>query len=590
MNDTLIRQWLLNNSSYIANNNIITDALHALGWLIVKLLRSLTDACESLYQIVFQLIDFTTWNSLEDFLDQFRYAFTAFLTLAIFALGIMLIFNHEKKPKIIINLCLAAFILCGSTAVLSGINSSLKAWNNALLDSQSSSSSELIRGSLIDWLYIDGNSSIASITPDNIKSYIYPSISGTDIDMIDINATIDYDDDALSADAKSVFSKKLLYIYGSEGKLTDVSNGILGTGVFNEFYYRYHVDFFTLYLKLFALLIVYLCMAYKVVRLIIEIVQARVVAVLYAADMTSHQKTVRILCSIRDSYFILLLITVFVKVYILAQLYIDSEINANPLVKAIMTLFLAFAIIDGPNFIQQLTGVDAGLQSGFGKLYAAVKTSEMITSMVSRAGHTAAHTGHSIFHSSDQSHTTNKEASSPIMDDSQQNGTNPNVHTATKENGTRNINNQEAGATYENKSENSSTDKNADTSSINLHTQKENSTNIDHTEQTATDLNSDSNSPMNNESILSDLDSRQPIQHPEEDNPLHAFNPAESSSTENSTFEKMEADLHTINSNEVYGTSGLEKENIVSYKNTTKNHPTIDHDKPNYPGKEINHE
>ena len=235
MNDTLIRQWLLNNSSYIANNNIITDALHALGWLIVKLLRSLTDACESLYQIVFQLIDFTTWNSLEDFLDQFRYAFTAFLTLAIFALGIMLIFNHEKKPKIIINLCLAAFILCGSTAVLSGINSSLKAWNNALLDSQSSSSSELIRGSLIDWLYIDGNSSIASITPDNIKSYIYPSISGTDIDMIDINATIDYDDDALSADAKSVFSKKLLYIYGSEGKLTDVSNGILGTGVLMSF-------------------------------------------------------------------------------------------------------------------------------------------------------------------------------------------------------------------------------------------------------------------------------------------------------------------------------------------------------------------
>lgn len=255
-----------------------------------------------------------------------------------------------------------------------------------------------------------------------------------------------------------------------------------------------------------------------------------------------------------------------------------------------MTLFLAFAIIDGPNFIQQLTGVDAGLQSGFGKLYAAVKTSEMITSMVSRAGHTAAHTGHSIFHSSDQSHTTNKEASSPIMDDSQQNGTNPNVHTATKENGTRNINNQEAGATYENKSENSSTDKNADTSSMNLHTQKENSTNIDHTEQTATDLNSDSNSPMNNESILSDLDSRQPIQQPEEDNPLHTFNPAESSSTENSTFEKMEADLHTINSNEVYGTSGLEKENIVSYKNTTKNHPTIDHDKPNYSGKEINHE
>ena len=43
MNDTLIRQWLLNNSSYIANNNIITDALHALGWLIsgsIKIVQS----------------------------------------------------------------------------------------------------------------------------------------------------------------------------------------------------------------------------------------------------------------------------------------------------------------------------------------------------------------------------------------------------------------------------------------------------------------------------------------------------------------------------------------------------------------------
>lgn len=34
-------------------------------------------------------------------------------------------------------------------------------------------------------------------------------------------------------------------------------------------------------------------------------------------------------------------------------------------------LFLAFALIDGPNIIEKLTGVDAGLKSGFGKLAAA---------------------------------------------------------------------------------------------------------------------------------------------------------------------------------------------------------------------------
>lgn len=563
MNNSAIRTWLLENSTFAVNSDIITDALHSLGWMIVQLLQSLADACETLYRVVFQLIDFTTWTSLESFLEQFRYAFIAFLTLALVALGIMLIFNHEKKPKIIINLCLAAFILCGSTAVLSGINSALKVWNNTLLDTQTTSSNELVRGSLIDWFYIDDTVAIADITSDNIENYIYPSVTDTDIEMIDINETIDYDEADISDDAKSIFSKKLVYVYGADGELTDVYDGVLGTGLFNEFYYRYHVDFFTLYLKLIALLIVYLCMAYKVVRLIIEIVQARVVAVLYAADMTSHQKTARILCAIRDSYFILLLITVFVKIYILAQLYIDSMIDAGALVKAIMTLFLAFAIIDGPNFIQQLTGVDAGLQSGFGKLYAAARGSEMLAFMFTRSAHAATHAVHSHAATSGSRNSAAQNAvHSASIDNSQQSGASPDMdHTGAASMDTQN----DAANT---------TDSNADPN-INANQEpsgmngQDSASHMDtHDRATSADMDEKSDGYVQpSQTVDPDMDAQQAS-----GDPLNTFNPEENRTTANNTFEKMDADLHSPNINDAYESSGMEKENIVHYKSPSMPH------------------
>ena len=561
MDNSAIRTWLLENSTYAVNSDIITDALHSLGWMLVQLLQSLADACETLYRVVFQLIDFTTWTSLESFLGQFRYAFTAFLTLALIALGIMLIFNHEKKPKIIINLCLAAFILCGSTAVLSGINSALKVWNSTLLDTQATSSNELIRGSLIDWFYIDDTATIADITSDNIENYIYPSVTDDDIEMIDINETIDYDEADISDDAQSVFSKKLVYVYGADGELTDVYDGVLGTGLFNEFYYRYHVDFFTLYLKLIALLIVYLCMAYKVVRLIIEIVQARVVAVLYAADMTSHQKTARILCAIRDSYFILLLITVFVKIYILAQLYIDSMIDAGALVKAIMTLFLAFAIIDGPNFIQQLTGVDAGLQSGFGKLYAAARGSEMLAFMFTRSAHAATHAvhGHRATSGSHSSAAQNAVHSASI-DNSQQSGTSPDMD---QTDGAASMDGHGDAANATDQHGDPDTNMNQDPSAMNG---QGSASHMDaHDSATSADMEGNADDYVQpSQTVDPDMDAQQAS-----GDPLNTFDPEENRATANNTFEKMDADLHSPNINDAYGSSGMEKEDIVHYKSSS---------------------
>ena len=47
-------------------------------------------------------------------------------------------------------------------------------------------------------------------------------------------------------------------------------------------------------------------------------------------------------------------------------------------------LFIAFAVIDGPNIIQKLTGIDAGLSSGTGKIMAGIQASRIAGMMMSK--------------------------------------------------------------------------------------------------------------------------------------------------------------------------------------------------------------
>lgn len=377
MNNDQILDWLISNSEFMNMNDILLSVIRKIGWLFINLLCKLADACESLYTIVFDLIDFTTWNVFENFVSDFNYVFLGLLAVAIFALGLILVLNHEKRPKILISICIAAFVISGSSAALSSINTVLKEWNSALLETSASSATDLVKGNLLDWLYIDSKTDIADVNENNAESFIYDTFTDKDLALINITETIDYEEAELSENGKDIFSKKVIYGNNGASVLGDIEKGLLDVSFLGEYYYRYHVDYFTLILKLLAMILVYLCMAYKVVQLIMEIVQARIVAVLYSADITSTQKISRILCSIRDSYFVLLLITVFVKVYILVQTYIDTSIDANDFVKAIMILFVAFTVMDGPAFIQQLTGIDAGLKSGWGKIFAATQIVSM---------------------------------------------------------------------------------------------------------------------------------------------------------------------------------------------------------------------
>ena len=96
--------FYLNNGDLLTQNDIVTGALRTIGFWLLKVLTTVADACRQLYDITFGLIDFTTWPKINTFIENFKPVFVALMAISIFALGIMLIANHEKKPKIAINI------------------------------------------------------------------------------------------------------------------------------------------------------------------------------------------------------------------------------------------------------------------------------------------------------------------------------------------------------------------------------------------------------------------------------------------------------------------------------------------------------
>ena len=74
----------------------------------------------------------------------------------------------------------------------------------------------------------------------------------------------------------------------------------------------------------------------------------------------------------------------------IATEYISGK-NWNGFTKGMFLLFIAFAVIDGPNLVQRITGLDAGLSDGMQKVMSAYYAGGMMAGAARGAGHIAFH-------------------------------------------------------------------------------------------------------------------------------------------------------------------------------------------------------
>lgn len=384
-----------NNADILENNSIISSAIRSLLWYITKAIVFIADASEKLYDTAFGFIDITLNDKVSAFIDAFKPVIVGIMALSLLYLGFVFILSHDKKPNLAINICIFALVVTMGTTLFAELNSGILAFKtgvDSITDKKNSSQVyKVIDDNLIDLVDIaslDGSKfkSLVKLdfahanknSKDGKDTYYHSGINRETFSQIDYNEVLNYDAAQFNWDtaSKKILQNKLnVVVPGKKFTTREVYNGFgWNSGddadMGNEFYYRYKFHFLNAWISLAALIIIYITMSYKCVRVEFELVVARLLAFLYSAELSGGEKIKKILVFIRDSYILLCITVICIKVYGIMTGIIHSRID-NGFVEAVFVLFTAFAVIDGPNLVERLLGLDAGLKSSAARLLAA---------------------------------------------------------------------------------------------------------------------------------------------------------------------------------------------------------------------------
>lgn len=370
MQESEIIQFLMEHLDYFKVSDIILSALRSLLWLLIKGLIWLTDLCQDFYSKCFEFLDFTTNQSVQNFMEEMKVVVVLVLTVSILFIGYKLIFRPQKKPSVITNLFIGMFVLCSFTYIMTSINSGMIYSKNYIMKGYGGSGSaanQIISQNLTDLYYIDAKMGLKNFDEDNIP---HASLTDENIKMLEFNEVADSESDLLSTkEAKDILKQKVIYNPKSS---SDSGNDEYSISKFTDFlsikggYYRYHLDSFFVILSLLSLVIVFLVMGYKVFKLVWELITAQFLAILFSGEIFSGQAMKKLLDFVKNLYVVMFYTIISIKLYLLASDYITATFTTG--IAAMMLLCLAFAVIDGPNVIEKVLGIDAGLNQGMSKL------------------------------------------------------------------------------------------------------------------------------------------------------------------------------------------------------------------------------
>ena len=350
--------------SYFEGQNLILTGLRELFYLVLSFLYSFIKGCGDLLSKAYNVLTFDTQSRVNEiFGGALSTEFlTAVVLIVVVCIGIAFILNSNsiKGSKIIQNIMfglLVVFILPTFINSVNGIIASSDMGNIS-----TSSVNKIFSANIVDLKYCFGGDTVIDPTgevhngfPDDYDYSLLPMdelIKGSETPGID-----------------EVFTKTLLNRGSVDEELGECSSGeIFGNFIsfLSSYYYRYKVDMFPIFLSEIATILVMVFTFFKVVRLCYELIVNHFFAYIFAiTDIASGAKLREALKSILSTYVVLIYCSVAISLFNTFQAWIFDSSIFNNFEASICIIPVAMAVIEGPNLIERLFGIDAGIKSGF---------------------------------------------------------------------------------------------------------------------------------------------------------------------------------------------------------------------------------
>lgn len=368
------------NDLFTTTNNPFLYAFRFIGWWILRILAMMITAVEQAVNALFQNIDFLNSPEVMGLFDQLKPVAWGLMLIGVVLLFYGLMTNRVKsKGQIPFNFLCFFIIMIGLPSFLSQLNDLTGAGINTFKDTTEASMAQTVMDNAVqDLLYYDQNdfSDAALQNHNNIPT-----------DKIEYINPVEQ---ARPANCKNpeIFSNQLGIDSNGNYQLTQLGDGLFGWELLSSYYYRYKIDWIPLFISLFAMLIALVFSAIKIGKIIFELgYNVYVLLFVSAIDLTSGERTKRVCSEILSLFLVLIAIALLFRVYIIGVSWVARTFDG--LAQAFAMFGFSWALIDGPNIIQKILGIDAGLSSAFHTVMGVYQGARMAAGLAKGTMHAA---------------------------------------------------------------------------------------------------------------------------------------------------------------------------------------------------------
>ena len=379
-----ILKTLQTNSDVFKLDTILGRIIRELLWGIVKLLGFIVDSIATVTDKLFILDTFYNDPGVVDFINSVKPLIAVLFALSLLGIGYQLMFSKTKEfRKIGMNVLVAIAVILVLPMAMDKMNTLTNYGVDAVKGNPPDITNQIIKSNITDLIVYDK----INFNENDMKSL-------KSANEIDVNAIRQIDStsiiepnmfNTLELKNEDIFKNKIGV--GNDGKL---KLGELNQGwmtFWKEYYYRFNINFLNIIVSLGVIGATLVFTCFKLAKMIFELAYNKFLAIIVAPiDINNGQKTKQIIQNIMSTFIVVFLIAVLLKFYVL---FVGMCAGVKGIEGIVLLVAGSFAVIDGPNMVEKLFGIDAGLRSGFKTMAGAYMVGSAVMGGASKLGNTA---------------------------------------------------------------------------------------------------------------------------------------------------------------------------------------------------------
>jgi hypothetical protein len=360
----------------ISNMSFMNYFLIQLGWLLAQGLYWLVVGLETVLLSINKVLGgFFSSPEFVEFLDKFKPMMIGIFAISFGVLGYKFMFKPKiNKSKIATNVIMAILVVVGLPLAMNELYKLTDVAVGAISNDELSIAKEILYENVTDVTLYDSMG--MPVPPPKLERK--SNFSKSKIINIDPIETID----PKNMKMEDVWKNKVKPEKNGQGYLEKTKKEKYGIEFTSTMYYRYKIDFFSIYVTLIISALALVLCGIKIARLLYELAINQSIAFFTAfTDLESGQRLKKCIEMIVGTFVILFSCFFLLQIYVIGSQYCNEHFD-NIFARLIGLGALAWAVIDGPNLVERIVGIDAGINSAFRTLtgtYAASKTISAIS-------------------------------------------------------------------------------------------------------------------------------------------------------------------------------------------------------------------